>query len=216
MKFVIRRLKELAWEKRIPLYVCFIALSNAYGPVDRTLLWTLLARFGVPQNFISVIPQFHDSMRIQVRLGDGACSGWFAVEQGFCQGCALALLLFNIFVAPVIKIAYTRFKTDEDIMNALEQLRTKRWLGGRKMMGVIVVVCAASGLTYWRSILTSYTYLRTKGMPESTATFSVEAAGQVCNKTNEFVCLGGDVNHYADLPIEVDRRDRALPSSSKS
>ena len=45
-------------------------------------------------------------------------------------------------------------------------------------------------------------------MPESTATFSVEAAGQVYNQTNEFVYLGGNVNHSADLAIEVDRRIR--------
>ena len=50
--------------------------------------------------------------------------------------------------------------------------------------------------------------LRAKGMPESTATFSVEAAGQVYNQTNEFVYLGGNVNHNADLSIEVDRRIR--------
>ena len=45
-------------------------------------------------------------------------------------------------------------------------------------------------------------------MPESTATFSVEAAGQVYNPMNEFVYLGGNVNHNADLSIEVDRRIR--------
>ena len=33
-----------------------------------------------------------------------------------------------------------------------------------------------------------------------------EAAGQVYNQTNEFVYLGGNVNHNADLSIEVDRR----------
>ena len=38
-------------------------------------------------------------------------------------------------------------------------------------------------------------------MPESTATFSVEAAGQVYNKTNES-------DHNADLSIAVDRRIR--------
>ena len=42
-------------------------------------------------------------------------------------------------------------------------------------------------------------------MPESTATFSVEATGQVCNQTNEFVYLGGSVNHNADLSIEVNQ-----------
>ena len=50
--------------------------------------------------------------------------------------------------------------------------------------------------------------LRTEGMPKSTAIFSVDAAGQMYNRTNEFVYLGGDVNHNADLSIEVNRRIR--------
>ena len=45
-------------------------------------------------------------------------------------------------------------------------------------------------------------------MSESTATFSVEAAGQVHNQTNEFVYLRGNVNHNAKLSIEIDRRIR--------
>ena len=66
-----------------------------------------------------------------------------------------------------------------------------------KMMGVIVVVCAAIGLTVLEA-KTEIMCLRAKGMPESTATFSVKAAGQVYNQTN----------HNADLSIEVDRRMR--------
>ena len=50
--------------------------------------------------------------------------------------------------------------------------------------------------------------LRAKGMPESTTIFNVEAAGRVYNQTNEFVYLGGNINHNADLSIEVDRRRR--------
>ena len=57
MMFVIRQLQELARKKRIPLDVCFIDLTKAYDSVDRTLLWTVLARFGVSQNMISVIRQ---------------------------------------------------------------------------------------------------------------------------------------------------------------
>ena len=45
-------------------------------------------------------------------------------------------------------------------------------------------------------------------MPESIAPFGVEAAGQVCNQTNEFVYFGGNVNHNADPSIEVNRRIR--------
>ena len=56
MIFVVRRLQELTRKKRIPLLcVCFIDLTKPYDSVDRTLLWTVLARFGVPQNMISVI-----------------------------------------------------------------------------------------------------------------------------------------------------------------
>ena len=78
----------------------------------------------------------------------------------------------------------------------------------RKMMGVIVVVCAAFGLTVSEA-KSEVMCLRAKGMPESTATFSVEAAVQVYNQKNEFVYLGGNVKHNnADLCIEVDRRIR--------
>ena len=52
----------------------------------------------------------------------------------------------------------------------------------RKVMGVIVVVCAAFGLTVSEA-KTEIMCLRAKGMLESTATFSVEAAGQV------YVCM---------------------------
>ena len=68
----------------------------------------------------------------------------------------------------------------------------------RKMMGVIVVVCAAFGLTYWRPRLRLCIYAQ-RGLPESTTTF---------NQTNELVYLGGNVNHNADLFIEVNRRIR--------
>ena len=62
MMFVIHRLQELARKKQIPLYLCFIDLTQAYDSVHRTLLWTVLARFGAPQIIISVIRQFHGGM----------------------------------------------------------------------------------------------------------------------------------------------------------
>ena len=91
-------------------------------------------------------------------------------------------------------------------------LRTPEQL--RKMMEVIWVVCAAFGLTVSEA-KTEIMCLRAKGMPEFTATFRVEAAVQVYNQTNEFVYLGGNVNHNADLSIEVDRRIRNACSFRK-
>ena len=264
MIFVIRRLQNLA-QKRIPLYVCFINLTKEYDSVDRTLLWTVLARFGVPQNMISVIRQFRDGMRACVRFNDRVRSRWCAVEQGLRQGCVLAPLLFNVFFAAVIKVTSTRFKADKCIMDALVYLRKKMGAGGRgkavagesdlatplrgmlyaddvgvvsqspeqlrKMIRVVVVVCAAFGLTVSEA-KTGIVCLRAKGMPEPTAIFSVEAAGQVCNQTNELYTLGETSTTMPTYPswstgaYETHSAasgstpsncttDRALPSSSK-
>ena len=72
-------------------------------------------------------------------------------------------------------------------------------------MGVTVVVCAAFGLTVSEA-KTEIMCLRAKWMSEYIAIFSVEAGCQVYNQTNEFVYLGGNVNHNADLSIEIGRR----------
>ena len=52
------------------------------------------------------------------------------MEQGLHQGCVLRPLLFNIVVV-VINVVYTRFKVDEDIMNAMVHLMKKKGAGGR-------------------------------------------------------------------------------------
>ena len=75
-------------------------------------------------------------------------------------------------------------------------------------MGAVVVVSATFGLTV-SGAKTEIMRLRTKGILESTAIFSVETAGEMDNQTNEFAYLGGNVNHNnTDLSIEVDRRIR--------
>ena len=56
----------------------------------------------------------------------------------------------------------------------------------RKMMVMIVIVCAVLGLTVLET-KTEVMGLRRKGVSKSTAILSVEAAGQVCSQTNEFV-----------------------------
>ena len=62
-----------------------------------------------------------------------------------------------------------------------------------------MVVCAAFGLTVSET-KTEIMCLRAKRMPESIAIFSVEATGQVYNRTNEFVYLAGNDNHNATCP----------------
>ena len=88
MMLVLRRLHELA-RKDTPWYLFFIDLTTAYESVDGTLLWGVLARFGVPPRMLAAIRQFHDGMQACVRLDDGECSDKFDVGQCLRQGLIL-------------------------------------------------------------------------------------------------------------------------------
>ena len=55
------------------------------------------------------------------------------MEQDLRQRCVLAPLLINIFFAAVINVAYTRFKADKDIKDALVHLNKKN--GGKGVEG---------------------------------------------------------------------------------
>ena len=72
--FVVRRLQEVERKAGVSLHICFINIQKAYDIVDRTLLWQVLTRIGVPPQMIAVIRKFHDGMRACVRPDDGVCS----------------------------------------------------------------------------------------------------------------------------------------------
>ena len=103
-------------KKNTPLYMCFVDLTKAYDSVDRTLLRTVFARFGVPPKMLAVIRHFHDGMRARIRTDDGECSGWFGMWQGLRQGYVLAQLLFNIFFTAVRRVAVEWFSANANVV----------------------------------------------------------------------------------------------------
>ena len=130
MMFVVRRLQEIGRKAGAYLLMCFIDLQKAYDTVDRTLLWQVLTRIGVPPQIIAVIQRFHDGMRACVRPDDGVCSDWFEVEQGLRQGCVLSPLLFSIFFAAVLTVALQRFNEEPAILAELVHLKEPPTLMG--------------------------------------------------------------------------------------
>ena len=84
--------------------MCFVDVHKVYDPVNRELLWKVLARAGVPSVIIDVIRQLHDGMRARVHMYDGELSEWFEVTQELRQGCVLSPLLFNIYFAAVMEV----------------------------------------------------------------------------------------------------------------
>ena len=48
MMFVVRRLQEIGWKAGVYIFMCFIYLPKETDTVDRTLMWQVLTRIGVP------------------------------------------------------------------------------------------------------------------------------------------------------------------------
>ena len=112
MTFVVHRLQKIGRKTELSLFMCFTDRQKAYDTVDRTLLWQVLTRVGVPPQMIAVIQQFYDGMRACVRRDDGVCTDWFEVEQRLQKGCVLSPLLLNIFFSAVLAVVLQRFSED--------------------------------------------------------------------------------------------------------
>ena len=123
MMFVVSRLQGIRRKAEVSPLMCFVDRQKAYDTVDRTLLWQVLTRIGVPPQMIAVIQQFHDGMRACVRPNDGVCSDWFEVKQGLREGWILSPLLFNMFFAAVLNVVLQRFSEDPIILAELVHLK---------------------------------------------------------------------------------------------
>ena len=60
---------EKAREHRDSLFIMFVDLKKAYDSVSRNVLWTVLAKCGVPPTMLSIIRSFHVGMKAGVMVG---------------------------------------------------------------------------------------------------------------------------------------------------
>ena len=103
--FIARQLQEKCREERKDLYMAFIDLRKAFDTVNRETMWQVLEKFGVPPKFLAILRQLHDGMQARVRVGN-VLSEPFPVAVGVKQGCVLAPILFNIFLAAISIITH--------------------------------------------------------------------------------------------------------------
>ena len=123
MMFTVHRLQEMIKEVLVPLFLCFNDLQKASNSVDRTFVWQVLARFGVPPTMLELIRQIHDGIRACMRDDDGRYLEWFKVAQGIRQGCVLSPLLSKVFFAAILLVTLERFSEDADILADLVHLQ---------------------------------------------------------------------------------------------
>ena len=105
MIFAARQLQEKCLEQNNQLCTTFVDLTKAFDTVSRHGLWKIMAKFGCPDIFITMVKQFHDGMTAKV-LDDGECSDPFPVTNGVKQGCVLAPTLFSMVFAAMLSDAF--------------------------------------------------------------------------------------------------------------
>ncbi|KAI8490084.1 hypothetical protein Bbelb_321540 [Branchiostoma belcheri] len=114
MIFVLRQLQEKCREQHQDLYMVFIDLTKAFDTVNRPLLWEVLKRFGCPNRFLTVLKALHEGAMVRV-LGSGSKSDPFQVCTGVRQGCVIAPVIFNLFLAAVMLAAKKRINPEDCI-----------------------------------------------------------------------------------------------------
>ena len=238
MTFVVHRLQEIGRKAGVSLFMCFIPLQKAYDTVDRTLLWQVLTRIGVPPQMLAVIQQFHDGMRACVRPDDGVCLNWFEVEQGLRQGCVLSPLLVNIFFAAVLTVVLQRFREEPAILVELVHLKQPPTsMGPEPAMDYVhrtvwamlyaddacMVSRSPQGLAKMMEVIVevcrafalTVTAKKTETMcmlPRRTprTIVQVEATGQTYKQVQLFTYLGGAVTEVPDnVSVEIVRQTQA-------
>ena len=79
-------------------------LTKAFDTVRRDWLWKILARFGCPPKFLTILHQLHEGQQGQVKHNE-FLSGSFPISNDVKQECVLAPTLFSIFFSIMLREA---------------------------------------------------------------------------------------------------------------
>lgn len=105
MVFAARQLQEKCQEQNTDLYSTFVDLTKAFDTVSREGLWRIMAKYGCPPKFITIVRLLHDGMKARVQ-DDGSQSEPFLVSNGVKQGCVLAPTLFSMMFSAMLSEAF--------------------------------------------------------------------------------------------------------------
>ena len=102
--FVVRQVLELRKAYRVPTLACFLDIKGAFDSVDRSRLWDILAKAGIPVKIISLIKSMYENQSTVVRAS-GSLSDDFSPCTGVWQGAVLSPILFTWVIDRIINEA---------------------------------------------------------------------------------------------------------------
>ena len=106
--------RDAAKAQHSQLHLVWTDIHNAFGSVDRDLLFNILARFGLPATFIGLIQSLYKNNSLL--YDDGQSIRAIPEIVGLKQGDPLSALLFSFYLAPaMLEVTHTPrgFKFDD-------------------------------------------------------------------------------------------------------
>lgn len=88
--------------KRVKIALVSVDLQKAFDSVDHDRLWETLAKFGIPTQFITLIRRLYADASSQVMV-NGFLTSSMKIQRSVRQGCPLSMLLFSLYVEPLIR-----------------------------------------------------------------------------------------------------------------
>ena len=231
MVFAARQLQEKSQEQHCDLYSAFIDLTKAFDTVSREGLWRIMAKYGCPKKFISIVRQLHDGMQARVQE-NGELSDPFPVTNGVKQGCVLAPTLFSIMFSAMLTDAFrdsdlgvdVKYRIDGKLFN-LRRLQAKTKVKSHTIRDLLFAddcalnassetelqnsidrfseACSNFGLT----INTEKTEIMYQPAPGKIYIEPlIKINGEKINVVNRFTYLGSTLSQSVNIDDEVDAR----------
>ena len=94
---ILRRIMEGFQEYQLPLTVTFVDFKKAFDSINRSMMFSVLRNYGIPQALVNAIEVLYTNSSSAVMV-DGGISKTFDVTTGVLQGDVLAPFIFIILV----------------------------------------------------------------------------------------------------------------------
>ena len=231
MIFAARQLQEKCQEQNVDLYSTYVDLTKAFDTVSREGLWKIMAKFGCPEKFITIVRELHDGMLARVQ-DNGETSEPFPVSNGVKQGCVLAPTLFSLMFSAMLSNALNeeklgidiRYRYDRSLFD-LQKLQSKTRITHDTVNDLLFADdCAlnASSETEMQTIVDKFSAACTDfGLTVSTKKTEVmfqpapgtpycepciHINGKKLNAVEKFTYLGSTLSRHITIDAEVDVR----------
>lgn len=214
MVFAPRQLQEKCQEQNVDLYSTYVDLTKAFDTVSRDGLWRIMAKYGCPDKFITIVRQLHDGMLARVQE-NGEASEPFQVTNGVKQACVLAPTLFSLMFSAMLTHAFKdqdlginmRYRYDRSLYRNSKQ---KPWslmplstisyslTIVQELVDIFSAACDKFGLT----ISTKKTEISTSTLHRPCITINE----QKLNAVEKFTYLSSTLSRNTTIDDEVDTR----------